>query len=179
MLGTPRLLALLLVACPMAPLAAQLSFGGRPIGLLPQGPRLPEPPLLVLPEVDAAALIAEEEARLAAGLKGPWRFGFNHEVDIRSDAHGAWATLRNGDRVWRMAIACPGAHAINFRFNEYVLPEGGRVFVYSDRGHALGAFTRASAPKRQRLGVGQIPGERITIEYHEPAAVSGQGRLRI
>ncbi len=158
--------------------SSQIAFGGRPIGLMPKGPALPPAQTITLPAVDAAALIAEDEARYASGVKGPWRFGFNHEVDIRSEAHGTWHTLRNGDRVWRVAIECPGAYGINFRFNQYDLPERGRVFVYNGQGQHVGAFTRASA-KLNRMGVAQLAGERITIEYHEPAAVAGQGRLAI
>ncbi len=169
--------ALLLLPCIAA--NAQIAFGGTPVGLLPLGPRLPEPQGFVLPAVDAAALIAEDEARIAAGIKGPWRFGFNHAVDARSDAHGTWTTLRNGDRVWRIAFTCPGAFSINFRFSRYVVPEGGRVFVYNAHGQWLGAFTAASAGGKRSMGVSQLPGERIIVEYHEPRAVAGQGELRI
>jgi len=158
--------------------ASQIAFGGRPIGLMPKGPALPPAQTITLPAVDAAAMIAEDEARYASGVKVPWRFGFNHEVDIRSEAHGTWNTLRNGDRVWRVAFECPGAYGINFRFNQYDLPERGRVFVYNEQGQHLGAFTNASA-KLNRLGVAQLAGERITIEYHEPASAAGQGRLAI
>ncbi|MBL7957198.1 MAG: trypsin-like peptidase domain-containing protein [Flavobacteriales bacterium] len=158
---------------------AQVAFGGKPIGLLRHGPALPEPERLVLPPVDAAALIAEDEARYEMGVKGPWRFGFNHAVDVRSEDHGTWTTLRNGDRVWRMGFECPGAFSINFRFSRFELPDGGRVFVYNEAGQHLGAFTRASAPGQRLLGVTQLPGDRITVEYHEPARVSGRGRLAI
>ena len=123
--------------------------------------------------------MAEDEARAEAGIKGPYRFGFNHEVDLGTDNSGTWHTLRNGDRVWRQAIVCPGAFSINFRFDAFIVPEGGRVFVYNDEGRYFGAFTAASAAGRTRLGVSQMPGSRITIEYHEPAGVSGEGHLHI
>lgn len=158
---------------------AQVSFGGRPLGLLPQGPTLPEPPVLLLPEVDAATLIAEDEARYASGEKGPYRFGFNHAVDLGSDAQGIWTTLRNGDRVWRAAIECPGAFSINFRFDRFVVPSGGRVFVYNDEGLHFGAFDARSAGGLTSMGVSQMPGSRITVEYHEPRAVMGGGDLHI
>ena len=158
---------------------AQVSFGGKPIGLLTNGPGLPAPSEVRLPAVDAEQLIAEDEARTAAGTKGPYRFGYNHEVDLGSDNHGTWHTLRNGDRVWRQSIVCPGAFSINFRFDRFVVPEGGRVFVYNDVGTFFGAFTAASASGRTSLGVSQMPGSRITVEYHEPARVAGEGHLHI
>ncbi len=160
-------------------LSAQISFGGRAIGSMPQGPWLPVPPVVVMPTVDAALLIAEDEARYAQGEKGPYRFGFNHATDLGMDNSGVWHTLRNGDRVWRLAIECPGAFSINFRFSEYVVPEGGRVFVYNLEGIKLGAFTAESNPGHTTLGVSQLPGDRIIVEYFEPAEVAGTGRLRI
>lgn len=163
----------------LAPLQAQIAFGGRPIGLMPKGPALPPPQQLILPAVDAAALMAEDAARAAAGIKGPYRFGFNHAVDLGTAEHGTWHVLRNGDRVWRITITCPEAYSINFRFDRYVVPEGARVFVYNDEGRWLGAFTAASAGGLQSMGVSQMPGSRITIEYHEPLAVAGLGELHV
>ncbi len=177
--GTLRFLAPALFLSLSSAALGQIAFGGRPIGRLPHGPALPEPPLITLPAVDAAALIAEDEARYETGVKGPWRFGFNHAVQVNSDAHGAWTTLRNGDRVWRVAFACPGAFSINFRFSEFDIAERGRVFVYNAAGEHLGAFTRASAMGSGILGVSQLPGDRITIEYHEPAGANRRGHLSI
>lgn len=174
----PVLPAAFLLLCTAAA-TAQISFGGRAIGLMEQGPHLPAPAKVVLPAVDAAALIAEDEARAAQGIKGPYRFGYNHATDLSLDNSGTWHALRNGDRVWRLAIECPAAHSINLEFHEYVVPEGGRVFVYNDMGDQLGAFTAESAAGRHTLGITLLPGSRITIEYHEPHAASGLGRLRV
>jgi len=132
-----------------------------------------------MPEVDAAALMAEDEARIAQGVKGPYRFGFNHATDISTANSGTWNILPNGDAVWRVAIECPSAFSINFEFNDYLVPEGGQVFVYNSEGETLGAFTAESNPGHTILGVTQLPGDRITIEYVEPFAVRGEGFLRI
>lgn len=179
MRGTIRPFAFAIASAASLTGLGQVSFGGRPIGLLPHGPRLQAPATIDLPPVDAAALMAQDEADRAAGVKGPWRFGFNHAVDLGTETHGSWTTLRNGDRLWRLAIRCPGAYSINFRFDRFVLPDGGRVFVYNDAGQHIGAFTKASAPNRTSLGVTQVPGERITVEYHEPRSAAGQGLLHI
>lgn len=167
-------LALLLAA---APAFAQVSFGGQPYGLTKS--HLPAPTVHRMPEVDANALMAEDEARLAQGIKGPYRFGFNHETDISTAEGGTWADLSNGDRVWRTTLECPGAFSINFEFNDYFVPEGGQVFVYNEAGETLGAFTAESNPGHHILGVTQLQGDRITIEYVEPFAVRGEGYLRI
>lgn len=159
--------------------SAQISFGGRPIGLSPGADLLASSPTVVLPEVDRLALIAEDEAALASGQKGPYRFGLNHAVDLGIATHGSWTTLRNGDRVWRLSIRCPQAFSINFVFDEYMIPDGGTVHVYNDMGDQLGAFTAASNGGRTSMGVTQLRGDRITIEYREPFAHAGMGRLHI
>ncbi len=161
------------------PSSAQLEFGGRPYGLDRAIHGLPEPPVTVMPLVDTAPLLAEDEARKAQGVKGPWRFGVNHATDLRMDNSGVWTVLPNGDRVWQLAIECPGALSINFEFSTYSVPEGARVFVHTPAGEQLGAFTAASNGGFTEMGVAPIAGDRITIEYIEPAGVTGQGDLRI
>jgi len=172
-----RYASFLIASLGLAHANAQVSFGGQPLGL--GQAHLPQPQLFMMPEVDAAALMAEDEQRIAEGIKGPYRFGFNHATDISTANSGTWTTLPNGDAVWRVAIECPGAFSINFEFNDYVVPEGAQVFVYNDMDEVLGAFTAESNPGHQELGVTQLQGDRITIEYIEPFAVRGEGHLRI
>lgn len=161
-----------------ATMQAQVSFGGRPYGLT-KSHQLPDAPLVVMPLVDAPTLMAEDEARQLQGIKGPYRFGFNHMVDLGMENSGVWKTMPNGDAVWRLAIECPGAYSINFEFHDYVVPEGAKVFVYNVAGEVLGAFTAESNPGHTILGVTQLAGDRITIEYVEPLALRGQGHLRV
>jgi lysyl endopeptidase len=158
---------------------AQVSFGGKPWGPGARGTLLPAAPVVVMPPVDAARLIDEDRRRAEQGIKGPYRFGYNHSTDVRSSSDGIWYELPNGDRVWRVAIHCPDAFAINLKFTTYRIPEGASLFIHNDLGQHLGSFTAESSPGRERMAVGQLPGDRITIEYHEPFAVAGAGELVI
>ncbi|HRH69658.1 MAG TPA: T9SS type A sorting domain-containing protein [Flavobacteriales bacterium] len=173
------LLGILTAMCGPSDLRAQVAFGGSPIGLSAGAALLGPVFVEEMPPVDREALLAEDAVREATGLKGPYRFGFNHAVDLGTGTNGEWTVLRNGDRVWRLGIYCPGAFSINFVFSEFIVPAGGKVFVYNDQGDRLGAFTAESSPGRTRMGVTQLPGDRITIEYQEPGSVRGEGRLRI
>lgn len=159
-------------------ITAQLSFGGRPWAQHAEKIGLDQPPVFAIPALDRAALFAEDEVRAAAGNKR-MRFGVNHATDLSLDNSGVWNTLPNGDRVWRLRLALEGALSINFEFNEFIVPEGAMVFAYTPSGERIGGFTADSNPGRTELGVGLLPGGEITIEYNEPAAVAGQGRLRI
>jgi lysyl endopeptidase len=173
---SPGLSALLLLVANS--LYGQISFGGEPYAFR-EPDVLPEAQLVVLPAVDVEALMAEDDERAAQGIKGPWRFGYNHLVDLGLDNSGTWHTLQNGDRVWRLAVESPGAYSINLEFHDFVIPEGAVVFIYNEMGEHLGGYEAGSAIGQTVLGVTQIAGERITIEYYEPASVSGQGSLRV
>lgn len=157
----------------------QLAFGGTPPGMTKAGLSFPKAPVVIMPTLDVQALMTEDAVRDASGVKGPFRFGFNHATDFSLGNSGAWSTLPNGDRVWRLAITCPGAYSINFEFHDYMVPEGAQVFVYNGAGDVLGAFTAESNGGQPTMGVGQLAGERITIEYLEPLAVQGMGRLQV
>ncbi len=172
------LIAVAAFSAPLLPLHAQLSFGGAPLGLK-KDHGLPKAPVEVMAPVDAAALLAEDALRVAKGIKGPFRFGYNHMVDLGTDNSGVWHELPNGDGVWRLGIECPEAFSINFEFHDFVVPAGGKVYVYNDQGEHIGAFEAGSNPGFTTLGVTQLSGDRITIEYVEPAAVRGQGILRV
>ena len=157
---------------------AQLAFGGKPIGLDASN-HLPDAPVVLLPAVDLDALMAEDLVLQAEGKARPYRFGYNHGVDLGLDNSGLWTTLPNGDRVWRLGLICPGSFSINFEFHDYVVPEGAQVFVYNDDGDVIGGLEAGSNPGHTTLGVAPLAGEHITVEYVEPAAVLGQGRVRI
>ena len=158
---------------------AQLAFGGQPYGVRASRLGMPDAPELRLPDVDVAALEAEDAARTAAGYKGVYRFGYMHSVQLDSQNHGVWHTMPNGDRVWRVALFCPGAKGIGVIFSDYVVPEGAHVFLYNHQGDRLGGFTAQSNPGHQVLGVQPVKGDHLTIEYVEPANVAGQGSLTI
>ncbi|MCB0783387.1 MAG: trypsin-like peptidase domain-containing protein, partial [Flavobacteriales bacterium] len=172
-------ISLLLLAGLPLPVLGQVSFGGTPIGTKADKIGLPKSTAVMMPEVDVETLLAEDAAREATGIKGPWRFGYNHSVHLGTDNAGTWDVLPNGDRLWRLSVECPGALSINFVFDLYVVPEGGMVFVYNEAGEVLGGFTAESNPGHTELGVTQLAGERITIEYQEPADKAGQGHLHI
>ncbi|MCB0792140.1 MAG: T9SS type A sorting domain-containing protein [Flavobacteriales bacterium] len=174
-----HLFLLVLLGIGVFPVQAQIAFGGRPYG--PIGAKLGwgAPATLELPPIDVPALMAEDAERAASGLKGPDRFGYVHDVRAALEDRGTWTQLPNGDRTWRLVVHCPGAIGIGLAFDTYVVPDGARLFVYNDMGEVRGGFTAASNPGFQALGVAPIPGDRITIEYDEPAAVAGQGVIEL
>ena len=78
-----RSLALVALACTLSA-HAQISFGGEPR----RDDHLPQPPTITLPMVDVPQLMEEDAARLATGMKGPYRFGFTHTTDLGTGNSG-------------------------------------------------------------------------------------------
>lgn len=176
MLQRSCLLILVLIAS--APGFAQLSFGGSPIALKAEKLGLAKAPIVDFAVVDPAPLLAEDAARAAAGIKGPYRFGVNHTADLGPDNSGVWSTLADGTRLWRVQLHCPQAYSINMVLDQFILPEGARLYVHNEAGQWLGAFTRASAAGRTVLGITQLAGDRVTVSYEEPAGAA-PGSLHI
>ena len=133
----------------------------------------------MLPAVDVNELLKEDEIN-EENKVGPWRFGFNHQVNLGLKNDGKWMELENGDRIWKMIITCPGALSVNVIFDQFSLPIGGKVFLYDlFKSNYLGAFTHKNNKKNGILAVAPIKGSSMVIEYFEPAGVEGEGKLNI
>jgi len=118
----------------------------------------------------AAIADAEREAQHKVPLYG--RF-----VDCAAalHTHGAWTELAGGDRVWRLRVESPGALATELFFEEVNIPAGAQLHVVApDQSEWFGGYTAAHV-RDGLLSTDLIQGEACIIEYHEPAAVRGEG----
>lgn len=158
---------------------AQVSEGGTPVGITHAGTLEKNIPVAVMPSFDLAALMNEDLVN-DQRKDIPWRFGYNFSVNLNPDNSGIWEITENGNRLWRLKIFSKKAVSMNIIFGEYVIPEGGKVFVYNENGtHILGAFTYRNNLPHRKLGVDLIPGDAIIVEYFEPSTVAGKGKLMI
>ena len=132
----------------------------------------------ILPPFDIQSLKDEDSQN--EGKSGiPWRFGYSHTVDYGFD-DGQWTILENGDRIWRILISSPGAISLNFIFDDFYMPKGGSLYLYSDdKSDLLGAYTSVQNQESGMLGTWLVYGEKVWLEYYEPAEVIGEGRLHL
>src|SRR5690554_2495194 len=172
-----RILTLAFLTLAGSYLQAQISHGGRPFDW--EESRELSGDIIYLPTIDRDKL--DREDAINDTFKDiPYRFGENIPVDLDINNSGEWITLNNGDRIWRLGVISEGAVSLNFVFDQYYLPKGGKVFVYDmDKKQLLGSFTSENASKENALGVGFVFSDRMIISYHEPADVAGQGYLHI
>jgi len=131
-----------------------------------------------MPSVDTEALSLEDIDRAQSNL--PYRFAQAFEVNYNLYNSGTWKELANGDRIWRLKVTCKDAKSINFLYDQFFIPKGGLVYIYSeDLSEVLGAFGNHNNRASGKFATGLLNNTSVVIEYFEPAAVLGQGSISI
>ena len=110
----------------------------------------------------------------------PWRFGHDIYVDHNFNDEGEWTILDNGDKIWRMSYKSKDALTLNFMFDVFNIPEGSKLYIYnSDKTDLIRPFTHHNNNVEEVLGTWFVEGNQATIEYYQPANVSGEARLTV
>ena len=134
---------------------------------------------ITLPEFDLKQIQAKDRANDAKG-NAPWRFGYEHQVDIGLDTYGQWTNLNDGSRYWLLNIKSDRAKTMNFVFDEFYLPEGAKLYFYNaDHSDVLGAYTHTQNREDKIFGSWLVNGDDIFIEYFEPSDKIGKGKLHL
>lgn len=93
---------------------------------------------------------------------------------------GKWTTLSNGDRIWRLKIVAEKSKGIVLYYRDFYMPQGAKLFVYTnDRLDVQGAFTNANNLPDGIFASNLTLTDDCTVEYYEPANVSGLGSFTI
>ncbi|MEM9918890.1 MAG: carboxypeptidase regulatory-like domain-containing protein [Bacteroidota bacterium] len=156
-------------------LQAQRTLRELPHSFRPSPGDLPGLVAQQVPSLDMAKVIREDKAN-----PGSVRFAAPLKVRYDLQSSGRWSELANGDRLWRLQLRVPDAKGLYVVYEDFFLPKGGRLFVYSpDKKQLLGAYSAQNNTKSGRFLTGIIKGEEVVLEYFEPAAVKGQGRIQV
>lgn len=122
------------------------------------------------PVPDFEALEKEDLEDEKGGV--PPRFGFMNKTKINL-LSSEFKSYEAGDIItWKAVFYCPKALSINFVFDQFWLPEGGKLFIYSaDRKHLIGAFTsqnnKGSRKELRGFATGLVYGDEVVLEYEE------------
>ena len=136
-------------------------------------------PQHTMPGFDMEARRIEDSIRDQA-KDSPWQFGYKYDTDITPNNTGIWTDLPNGNRLWRVAINCPGALTVNLLFEDFYMPEGAHLYLFDKNGtNRVGAYTSINNRPDGLLGSELVHGDDIIVEYYEPAQVQGQGDFTI
>ena len=139
-------------------------------------------PVVTMPRLNMSEI--EKEDKEDEEYDMPPRFGYSHIVDYNLDNSGVWYELPNGDKLWQLNVICPGAMSVNFCYNKFWLPEGGKFFVYSkDKKHSIGAFTsrnnKGSKDNIRGFATGLVYGSDVVLEYYHPKGVTAEAIISI
>ncbi len=156
---------------------AQVTNQGSPVSWKIDG--LSEVNPVVMPGIDLQAL-QEEDLRNDNRKDIPWRFGVELEVTLDLQNSGSWDVLENGDRIWRLNVVSHDAITLNFVFEDFYLPSGSSLYLYSDdRSDLLGAYTSSQNREDRQLGTWFVDGDSVWLEYYEPRSQRGNGSLKL
>lgn len=166
---------LMLIAC--LSLSAQISAGGQPMSFeadFQTKYELKEIKTTVIPKINFKQVEREDEAN------NNNRFTVPVAVEYNLKNAGEWTELENGDWLWRFKVRSKDALALAILYNDFYLPPGAQLYMFSpDHQQVLGAYTFRNNKPTRRFWTGLIKGEEAILEYYEPKAYAGQGRLGI
>lgn len=139
-------------------------------------------PKVIMPSLDMAKIEAEDKVDEEYDM--PPRFGYSHFVNYDLNNSGTWYELPNGDKLWQLEVVCPTALSVNFCYDKFWIPEGGKFFVYSkDKKHAIGAFTsknnKGDRENIRGFATGIVYGDDVVLEYYQPKDVTSDAIISI
>ena len=114
----------------------------------------------------------------------PFRYGVIHKVNYDLHNSGTWYELPDGDRLWKLNVVCPDALSVNFLYDKFWIPDGGKLFIYTtDHKHSIGAFTsrnnKGNNINVRGFATGLLPGSEVTLEYYQPKEVTSDAIISI
>ena len=126
------------------------------------------------------AVVDSEDAINDVSKDRPWRFGYKYDVNYNTLNAGQWTTLPNGKNIWQLAIECKDALTVNLLLENFHLPEGAFLYLYDiNHTNKVGAYTSRNNRADGQLGTELVHGEKIIVEYVEPANVKFKGSFTI
>jgi hypothetical protein len=151
---------------------AQVSFGGFPYNWEDKHVNS-QISFNTMPAIDMEALAAED-AVVDQYKEAPYRFGFEHETFFGLN-QASWRSIENDKSIWQFGIECAGARTINLIFEDFYLPKGAEMFIWSaDREEFLGSFNYKNNEDYRVLATSILQHDKIVVEVQTINAVKDQ-----
>ena len=172
-------LSLLIVAMGSNRMFAQISAGGTPpsfafesMATMSSGKQF-----VINPDFDVKQQIEQDRKEQSEAMGNlPLRLGrllFPNEkeggLDLIRD--GEKTILPNGTEIWRLGIKSPGALAIGLYYDKFIIPEGGKLFIYNPNDkekQLIGAYTERNSQKNRKFATELLLGDEVVLEYVAP-----------
>lgn len=158
---------------------AQISEGGTPASFQYPNILKSDRPAVQIP-IDFCVEDLKAVDRWQVSQGAPLKVGKLIKTDLSIDHSGNWTTLPDGHPIWQLRIQAQGAIALMLSFNDFYIPEKGRLFIYNaDRTQVIGAFTHRTNPPTREYATEFLAGDEIILEYEAGDGTDGQPRLSI
>lgn len=157
-------------------LQAQISYGGEPISF--RSKKISESEKIYTPKIAFSA----EKHTLVEKQCTAYEFGkvLPFDKKLRDSKFGTKQVDQFGNTVWKATITSKNALALGLYFSDFYLPKGAKLFVYSpDKKQVIGSFSEFNNTESGLFATELIFGDKLVIEYNEPAAVAGLGHFTI
>lgn len=159
-------------------LDAQQSYGGEPLSF-----KFPE----IVQEIDHITINPPDMEQIAIedlerSKNGQLhRVGVIVDVDICNNTAGTTIELEDGTKIWMLKISLDGAKSLTMLYNEFYIPEGGKLFLYNEnKQQVIGAFNHKTNPKySNNFSTQMIEGDVTYIEYIQPPNVEEEPKFSI
>lgn len=130
-----------------------------------------------LEKPDLTRVMAEDESE--ESLFKMRRFGVILKCGADFFEHADVTTTKDG-KIYRLAVEVPEAQALIFYSDRFVLPIGGKLFLYNDdKSKVLGAFSYFNNHELKTFATEYLEGERIIFEYFEPNELREKALIEI
>jgi|GEM_PF-2653402 len=157
-------------------LHGQIDRQDTPLAWSVYAPELPTVIFNTSPEPNLSVLQSEDIV-LDSNKQNDYRFAVPLPFNLTTDNSGRWTSLPGGDRLWQLGVRLESALSLNVFLSELELPSGSKLFIYSpDHEHYLGDFVGKVGDS---FATTPIAGNRLIIEFYEPAEAYGQGHIKL
>ena len=109
-----------------------------------------------------------------------FRIGVSITAGFDLLSEGTWIDLPDGGKICRLQVRSEGALALGVYYDNFVLPDGTDLFIYSeDKTQVIGSFTSNNNHIDRFFATELIHGESIIFEYYEPNNLSSNAIIHI
>lgn len=161
---------------------AQISYGGLPASFLMKAGTEIGVKRVRAPFKNIERQIERDE-RATQEVGALPKVGKNIRVSYDILRDGTWETLPDGTQIGRLRIEADGAPALILAYDDFLVPEGARLYLYNDnRSKVLGAYTYATHPQGGPFSTEMTSGDAVTMELVIPAGrdeLKAKTRLRV
>ena len=127
-----------------------------------------EVPTLALQTPDLGALAAEDILRDKQGVL--YRIGVALPAHLTTQNAGHWTTNADGSRTWQMVVSAPGAEALSYLFEKFVLHGGSTLRIQNLGGQDVHpVLTSADVEAHQMQNAALCGGSKHVLTLTEPA----------